>query len=132
MGHAKRSTGAREAGSLAGICRGAVESLGQTGASLPPRPARLVEPPELHPELLAALRREGVERLSSHQREAYELVRLGENVVVATATASGKSLCYKIPAFENALRSPASRALLLYPTKALAQEIGRASCRERV
>jgi DEAD/DEAH box helicase domain-containing protein len=122
MGHAKRSTGAREAGSLAGIGRGAVESLGQTVASLPPRPAQLVEPPELHPELLAALRREGVERLYSHQREAYELVRSGENVVVATATASGKSLCYKIPAFENALESAASRALFLYPTKALAQD----------
>ena len=122
MGHAKRSTGAREAGSLAGIGRGAVESLGQTVASLPPRPAQLVEPPELHPELLVALRREGVERLYSHQREAYELVRSGANVVVATATASGKSLCYKIPAFANALESAASRALFLYPTKALAQD----------
>src|ERR671914_2573403 len=122
MAHARRSSGAREAGSFAGIGRGAVESLGQTVASLPPRPAKLVEPPGLHPELLAALRREGVERLYSHQREAYELVRSGENVVVATATASGKSLCYKIPAFENALESAASRALFLYPTKALAQD----------
>src|SRR3712207_5500906 len=49
-------------------------------------------------------------------------MRAGENVVVATATASGKSLCYKIPAFENALRRAASRALFLYPTKALAQD----------
>src|ERR687896_599497 len=122
MAHARRSSGAREAGSFAGIGRGAVESLGQTVASLPPRPAKLVEPPGLHPELLAALGREGVERLYSHQREAYELVRSGENVVVATATASGKSLCYKIPAFENALGSAASRALFLYPTKALAQD----------
>src|SRR5918999_1255317 len=122
MAHAKRSTGAREVGSLAGIGRGAVESLGQPGAGPPPRPAKLVEPPALHPELLAALGREGVERLYSHQREAYELVRSGANVVVATATASGKSLCYKIPAFENALGSAASRALFLYPTKALAQD----------
>jgi DEAD/DEAH box helicase domain-containing protein len=120
MAHARRST--REVGSLAGIGRGAVESLGQTVASLPPRPAKLAEPPDLHPELLAALTREGVERLYSHQREAYERVRSGENVVVATATASGKSLCYKIPAFENALESAASRALFLYPTKALAQD----------
>jgi DEAD/DEAH box helicase domain-containing protein len=122
MAHARRSTGSREAGSLAGIGRGVVESLGQSVASLPPRPAKLVEPPELRPELLAALRREGVERLYSHQREAYERVRSGENVVVATATASGKSLCYKIPTFENALESAASRALFLYPTKALAQD----------
>ena len=104
------------------MSRRAVEALGETVASLPPRPANLVEPPGLHPELAAALAREGVERLYSHQREATERVRAGENVVVATATASGKSLCYKIPAFENALRSPASRALLLYPTKALAQD----------
>jgi len=102
--------------------RGAVDSLGQTVASLPPRPANLVEPPELHPELTAALSREGVERLYSHQREAHERVYSSENVVVTTATASGKSLCYKIPAFENALESAASRALFLYPTKALAQD----------
>ena len=104
------------------MSRRAVDALGETVASLPPRPPNLVEPPELHPELGAAISKEGIKHLYSHQREAYELVRAGENVVVATATASGKSLCYKIPAFENALRSPASRALLLYPTKALAQD----------
>src|ERR671932_1366155 len=112
----------REPGSLAGLSRGAVESLGETVASLPPRPANLVGLPDLHPELVSALSKMGVERLYSHQREAYERVRAGENVVVATATASGKSLCYKIPAFENALMSAASRALFLYPTKALAQD----------
>jgi DEAD/DEAH box helicase domain-containing protein len=104
------------------MSRRAVDSLGETVASLPPRPANLVEPPELHPELASALSKMGVERLYSHQREAYERVRAEENVVVATATASGKSLCYKIPAFENASMSAASRALLLYPTKALAQD----------
>src|ERR671921_9768 len=121
---ARRKPGARGHGpaSLAGIGRGAVDALGETVASLPPCPANLVEPPDLHPELIAALSREGVERLYSHQREACERVWAGENVVVATATASGKSLCYKIPAFENALKSAASRALFLYPTKALAQD----------
>jgi glycosyltransferase involved in cell wall biosynthesis len=64
----------------------------------------------------------GIDRLYSHQREAYERVRAGENVVVATATASGKSMCYTLPAFENALENPKNRALLLYPTKALAQD----------
>ncbi len=78
--------------------------------------------PSLHPELVSALSGMGLNRLYSHQLEAYERVRAGENVVVATATASGKSLCYKIPAFENALKSAASRALFLYPTKALAQD----------
>src|SRR5215217_2279973 len=121
---ARSKPGARGRGpaSLAGIGRGAVDALGETVASLPPCPANLVEPPDLHPELIAALSREGVERLYSHQREACERVWAGENVVVATATASGKSLCYKIPAFENALESAASRALFLYPTKALAQD----------
>jgi DEAD/DEAH box helicase domain-containing protein len=104
------------------MSRRAVDSLGQTVASLPPRPASLVEVPDLHPELASALSKIGVEHLYSHQRVAYERVRAGDNVVVATATASGKSLCYKIPAFENALMSAASRALLLYPTKALAQD----------
>ena len=104
------------------MSRRAVDSLGQTVASLAPREATLVKVPGLHPELSAALSKEGVDRLYSHQLEAYERVRAGENVVVATATASGKSLCYKIPAFEHALESAASRALFLYPTKALAQD----------
>ena len=99
-----------------------MESLGQPVASLSPRESTLVKIPDLHPELAAALSKMGLDRLYSHQLEAYERVRAGENVVVATATASGKSLCYKIPAFENALNSAASRALFLYPTKALAQD----------
>src|SRR5919202_1862049 len=122
MARGSSRAGVSEPGSLAGMSRGAVESLGETVASLPPRPANLVGLPDLHPELDSALSKMGVERLYSHQREAYERVRAGENVVVATATASGKSLCYKIPAFENALMSAASRALFLYPTKALAQD----------
>jgi DEAD/DEAH box helicase domain-containing protein len=122
MARSKPRTGELEPISLAGMGRGAVDALGEPVASLPPRPANLVEPPKLHPELMAALSKEGVERLYSHQREAYERVRAGENVVVATATASGKSLCYKIPALENALMSAASRALFIYPTKALAQD----------
>ncbi len=122
MAQGNPRTKTREPGPLAGMSRRAVDSLGETVASLPPRPANLVELPELHPELASALSRTGVERLYYHQRESYERVRAGENVVVATATASGKSLCYKIPAFENALMSAASRALFLYPTKALAQD----------
>ena len=91
-------------------------------ASLPPREATLVKFPDLQPELSEALRKMGASRLYSHQLEAYERVRAGENVVVATATASGKSLCYKIPAFQNALGRAKSRAVFLYPTKALAQD----------
>jgi DEAD/DEAH box helicase domain-containing protein len=107
---------------LAGMGRRAVESLGDTVASLPPREATLVKLPDLLPELSEALRKMGASRLYSHQLEAYERVLAGENVVVATATASGKSLCYKIPAFQNALGRAKSRAVFLYPTKALAQD----------
>jgi DEAD/DEAH box helicase domain-containing protein len=107
---------------LTGMSRRAVESLGDTVASLPPREATLVKLPDLRPELSEALRKMGASRLYSHQLEAYERVRAGENVVVATATASGKSLCYKIPAFQNALGRAKSRAVFLYPTKALAQD----------
>src|ERR671915_1109377 len=107
---------------LTGMSRRAVESLGDTVASLPPREATLVELPDLRPELSEALRMMGASRLYSHQLEAYERVLAGENVVVATATASGKSLCYKIPAFQNALGRAKSRAVFLYPTKALAQD----------
>src|SRR5919199_1806110 len=115
-------TETRERSALAGMSRRAVESLGETVASLPPREATLVGLPDLEPELAEALRRMGASRLYSHQLEAYERVRLGENVVVATATASGKSLCYKIPAFQNALSRASRRAIFLYPTKALAQD----------
>jgi DEAD/DEAH box helicase domain-containing protein len=108
--------------SLAGMSRRAVEALGDTVASLPQREATLVNFPDLRPELSEALRKMGASRLYSHQLEAYERVRAGENVVVATATASGKSLCYKIPAFQNALGRAKSRAVFLYPTKALAQD----------
>jgi DEAD/DEAH box helicase domain-containing protein len=104
------------------MSRRAVESLGDTVASLPPREATLVKLPDLHPELAEALHKMGASRLYSHQLEAYERVRAGENVVVATATASGKSLCYKIPAFQNALDRANRRAIFLYPTKALAQD----------
>jgi DEAD/DEAH box helicase domain-containing protein len=104
------------------MSRRAVDSLGETVASIPPREANLVKLPDLHPELSEALHKMGASRLYSHQLEAYERLRAGENVVVATATASGKSLCYKIPAFRNALGRAKSRAVFLYPTKALAQD----------
>src|ERR687895_2610110 len=107
---------------LTGMSRRAVESLGDTVASLPPREATLVKLPDLQPELSEALHEMGASRLYSHQLEAYERVLAGKNVVVATATASGKSLCYKIPAFQNALSRAKSRSVFLYPTKALAQD----------
>src|SRR5215204_381147 len=118
-------TETRVKGVLAGMSRRAVESLGDTVASLPPREATLVKLPDLRPELSEALRKMGASRLYSHQLEAYERILVGENVVVATATASGKSLCYKIPAFQNALGRAKSRAVFLYTPNALRADIRR-------
>jgi DEAD/DEAH box helicase domain-containing protein len=79
-------------------------------------------PLDLHAELVAALARRGIERLYSHQAEAYAAVRKGRHLVVVTPTASGKTLCYNLPVLQRLLESPDRRALFLYPTKALAQD----------
>ncbi len=80
-------------------------------------------PIDLRPELVAALARRGIERLYSHQAEAYAAVRKGgRHLVVVTPTASGKTLCYNLPVLQRLLENPEKRALFLYPTKALAQD----------
>jgi DEAD/DEAH box helicase domain-containing protein len=89
----------------------------------PPQPADFVDfPADLSPAIREALRRRGIERLYSHQLEAFERVRAGKNVVVVTPTASGKTLCYNLPVLDRALREPETRALYLFPTKALSQD----------
>jgi len=60
--------------------------------------------------------------LYAHQAEAVNLARQGNNVMVATASASGKTLCYNIPVMEDIMTERSSRALYLFPTKALAQD----------
>lgn len=79
-------------------------------------------PADLKPELVAALSRRGIERLYSHQAEAYVAVRNGRHLVVVTPTASGKTLCYNLPVLQRLLEKPEKRALFVYPTKALAQD----------
>ena len=73
-------------------------------------------PSDLRPELVAALGRRGIERLYSHQAEAYNAVRSGRHLVVVTPTASGKTLCYNLPVLQRLLESPEKRALYIYPT----------------
>ncbi|MBU0515608.1 MAG: DEAD/DEAH box helicase [Proteobacteria bacterium] len=80
-----------------------------------------VDPPLPEP-LARALKSLGVERLYSHQAEAVGAVRAGQDVLVATPTASGKSLIYNLPVFESILRDDDTRALYLFPLKALAQD----------
>ena len=79
-------------------------------------------PADLKPGLVAALARRGVDRLYSHQAEAYAAVRNGRHLVVVTPTASGKTLCYNLPVLQRLLENPERRALYVYPTKALAQD----------
>jgi DEAD/DEAH box helicase domain-containing protein len=91
-----------------------------------PGTAQLVDPPaELHPEVLAALERVGIERLYSHQARALHAAWEGP-LIVTTGTASGKSLCFNLPTLDVLCRDPHARALYLYPTKALAQDQARA------
>ncbi len=91
-----------------------------------PGRASLVDlPPELHPEVLAALRRLGVEHLYSHQASALYAASEG-TAIVTTGTASGKSLCFNLPTLHILCGQTRARALYLYPTKALAQDQARA------
>ena len=76
----------------------------------------------LEPLVEQALRAQGIERLYSHQVTAINAIREGKDIAVVTSTASGKTLCYNIPILEEVTRDPDTRALYLYPTKALAQD----------
>src|SRR5271170_4517231 len=76
----------------------------------------------VRPELREAYRVKGIEKLYSHQAAAVELGRSGKNFVVVTPTASGKTLCYNLPVLDAILGNRDTRALYLFPTKALAQD----------
>src|SRR6266849_9465106 len=88
-----------------------------------PRPPVLVPfPPSLDPRIADALRARGIHELYSHQAQSWELIEKGHHVVVVTPTASGKTLCYNLPALQALVHQPDARALYLFPTKALAQD----------
>ncbi|MBI2396596.1 MAG: DEAD/DEAH box helicase [Xanthomonadales bacterium] len=78
-------------------------------------------PPDLPAAIQRALHARGIFQLYSHQAEAWQAVRRGEDVVVVTPTASGKSLCYLLPVLADAMATRA-KSLFLFPTKALAQD----------
>jgi DEAD/DEAH box helicase domain-containing protein len=77
---------------------------------------------ELNERLLAGLRARGIDSFYTHQAAAITAVAQGQNVIIATATASGKSLCYTVPVLQRLLARPSARALYLFPTKALAHD----------
>ncbi len=85
-----------------------------------PRVAPL--PGGLHPKVADALAARGIEQLFTHQADAWDAAQRGEHLVVATGTASGKTLAFNLPVLDALARQPKSRALYLYPTKALAQD----------
>jgi DEAD/DEAH box helicase domain-containing protein len=86
----------------------------------PEREARFAPLPEnLDPRVREAI---GVPQLYAHQRAAWDAAERGENVMVTTGTASGKTLAFNLPVLDALAREPKTRALYLYPTKALAQD----------
>jgi DEAD/DEAH box helicase domain-containing protein len=94
-----------------------------TVRTLPAIEARYAPWPELvDPRLRSALEARGISQLYTHQAAALTHALGGDNVVITTPTASGKTLCYNAPVLSTILADPASRAIYLFPTKALAQD----------
>jgi DEAD/DEAH box helicase domain-containing protein len=90
---------------------------------IPPRPAQTHPfPDDLPVPLRAALSSYGIDQLYSHQIEAWTHARAGKNIVLATGTASGKTLAYNLPVLATLLHNAEARARYLFPTKALAQD----------
>jgi DEAD/DEAH box helicase domain-containing protein len=79
-------------------------------------------PSDLAPVVRDALASRGITQLFDHQRRAFDLLAREANIVVSTGTASGKSLCFTLPALHTFAQDGQARALFLYPTKALAQD----------
>lgn len=79
-------------------------------------------PESTDPKLRAVLAAKGIERLYTHQADAARHLAAGQNCVVVTPTASGKTLCYNLPVLNHLVKEPSARALYLFPTKALAED----------
>jgi DEAD/DEAH box helicase domain-containing protein len=89
----------------------------------PAREAQWAEFPSwTHDALRTAYNAKGIRQLYTHQGAAAEAVHAGKNVVIVTPTASGKTLCYNLPILNAILADTDTRALYLFPTKALAQD----------
>jgi len=79
-------------------------------------------PAKLNSKIKAALKEKGIAKLYSHQLETYEAISEGKNVALVTPTASGKTLAYNLPVLNSIMDDPESRAIYLFPTKALSQD----------
>lgn len=90
---------------------------------IPARSSQMAETgTPLSPQIRQALTSRGITSLYRHQAEAIDAALRGENVVVATGTASGKTLAYNVPVLETLLAEPSAQALYIFPTKALAHD----------
>ncbi len=99
------------------------EELAHVETVPPSEPVVAPLPNDLHPRLREILPFDG---LYAHQRDAWDAAARGEHLILATGTASGKSLAFNLPVLDAIAREPKERALYLYPTKALAQDQARA------
>jgi DEAD/DEAH box helicase domain-containing protein len=89
----------------------------------PARAPRFAEPETpLHPEVRSRLFAQGIVQLYEHQAAGIDALFDGRSIVVATGTASGKSLCYQVPIATSMLEGTRDTALLIFPTKALARD----------
>lgn len=79
-------------------------------------------PSNLHPSIIKALHGRGIEQLYIHQRQAFDYAQQQKHFTAITPTASGKSYCYHLPVLQQILEDRSSRAIYLFPTKALAQD----------
>ena len=79
-------------------------------------------PEKLDGRIVKALQERGIDQLYSHQSSAINSALDGQDTVIVTPTASGKTLCYNLPVLQSILENRASRALYMFPTKALAQD----------
>ena len=101
----------------------AIEPLIAAHRILEPQPPRYAPWPEaIDGRLVEALHRRGVGALYTHQAAAFDSARAGRNICVVTPTATGKTLCYNLPVLDAIARDDSTRALYLFPTKALAAD----------
>jgi len=89
---------------------------------IPPREGQWVIDEKISPLLLSSLKNLQIKALFAHQAEAIQKIRQGKNVVIATPTASGKTLIYTLPVIESLLKDPQAKALYVFPLKALEQD----------
>lgn len=107
----------------------ALSAWGEDAAALtsliqvPGTPARFAKPSAaILPQAQSRLEELGLTTLYGHQAEAYDAFQQGRDLLVTTGTSSGKSMCYNLPILQSCLSEPRAKALLLFPTKALAQD----------